>query len=444
MRRRSFLFALAVICHSTIAAIAHADEVTYWNNVLLQSIRAENTPPPRASRAMAMVHVATFDAVNSLSRDYAPYSQTYAASPDALGEAAVAQASRDVLAALYPSQVASYDALLATRLAALPAGSQRDAGVALGSSSASNILELRASDNSALVVPYVPGSAAGDWRPTPPTNGAALLPHWPLVTPWTMTSGSQFRDPSGPPALSSPKYADALAEVRLLGDANAETLGNRTADQTQIARFWADGGGTATPPGHWNRIAQSVVAERGLSLVDSARAFALLNLGLADAAIACWDAKYEYDFWRPITAIREDVANPDPTWTPLIATPPFPTYTSGHSTFSGAASEILTALFGDGVGFTSVQDDNSLVIREFESFSEAAAEAADSRLYGGIHFRFDNHDGLTAGQAIGRYVADNFLQSVPEPASVCLAPFAALAELVRRRTEAFRGEPRHS
>ena|GEM_PF-251958 len=414
---------------------ALADEVTYWNGVLLQAIRTSSTPPPVASRGMAMMHTAAFDAVNSLSNGYSPYHQSYAAMSGASGEAAVAQASYDVLVSLFPSQQANFDTALSSRLAALPAGPSRDAGIALGSTAAAGILNLRAGDNSALLTPYTPGTNPGEWRPTPPANAPALLPNWPHVTPWTKSSGSQFRDPVGPPSLDSPEYAAALDEVRLLGDTNAQALGNRTADQTEIALFWADGGGTATPPGHWNLIAQQVVLDQGLSLVDSARTFALLNLGLADAAIVSWDNKYAYDFWRPITAIREDSVNPDPAWTPLITTPPFSSYTSGHSTFSGAASEILASLFGDEVSFATSQDNNPLIVREFTSFSQAAAEAADSRLYGGIHFRFDNDDGLVAGQSLGNHVATTQLQPVPEPSSLILAAFATVgaALLVRKR-----------
>ncbi|MBM4098184.1 MAG: vanadium-dependent haloperoxidase [Planctomycetes bacterium] len=409
------------------ATATQADEVTFWNDVLLQAIRTSGTPPPRASRGMAMMHTAVFDAVNSLANGYQPYHQSYPAIPGAAGEAAVAQASRDVLVSLFPSQQATFDAALTSRLASLPAGPSRDAGIALGSTAAAGILNLRASDNSALVTPYTPGTNPGEWRPTPPAEAPALLPNWPQVTPWIMSNGSQYRDPVGPPSLDGPEYAAALDEVRLLGDSNAQALGNRTAEQTEIAFFWADGGGTATPPGHWNRIAQDVVLDHSLSLVDSARTFALLNLGLADAAIVSWDNKYFYDFWRPITAIREDAVNPDPAWTPLIATPPFPAYTSGHSTFSGAASAILAGLFGDEVSFATSQDNNPLVVREFTSFSQAAAEAADSRLYGGIHFRFDNEDGLVAGQRLGTHVVTTQLQPVPEPSSFILAVVAIVS-----------------
>lgn len=198
----------------------------------------------------------------------------------------------------------------------------------------------------------------------------------------------------------------------------------RTADQTDIALFWADGGGTATPPGHWNQIVADLILEQGGTLVDRARAFALLNLALADAGIASWDAKYTYELWRPIDAIRDGNLDPnaataaDPAWAPLLRTPPFPTYTSGHSTFSGAADAVLTHLFGDHVTFTSRSDSHSgftqrplaasqVRTRSFASFSQAAEEAGRSRIYGGIHFEFDNEAGLASGRALGQFVVDN-------------------------------------
>jgi hypothetical protein len=244
-----------------------------------------------------------------------------------------------------------------------------------------------------------------------------------------MTSGSQFRHTIGPPALSSAQYAADLNEVKSLGATGSTT---RTADQTNIARFWADGAGTSTPAGHWNRIAQTVGAAEGNTLSENARMFALLNLAEADAAIVSWDNKYQANFWRPITAIRQAdldgnaATQPDPTWTPLIATPPFPTYTSGHSTFSGAAAEILKQYFGaDNVSFTtSAEGAAGVPDRSFTSFSQAAAEAADSRLFGGIHYRFDNQHGLQNGIALGQFIYANELQPIPEPSSIALAAVA--------------------
>jgi len=196
----------------------------------------------------------------------------------------------------------------------------------------------------------------------------------------------------------------------------AATNSTRTADQTQIALFWADGAGTETPPGHWNSIAQDVAAAKGNTLEENARLFALLNLAMADAAICAWDAKYSFSFWRPVTAIRHadtdgnPATEPDPSWSSLIVTPPFPDYVSGHSTFSGAAATVLAIFYGtDNVSFTTGSDFLPGVHRSFNSFSAAAAEAAVSRLYGGIHFRSANEDGLHGGLAIGHLMMHNFL-----------------------------------
>jgi hypothetical protein len=196
----------------------------------------------------------------------------------------------------------------------------------------------------------------------------------------------------------------------------------RTPDQDQIALFWADGVGTETPPGHWNSIAQDVSAAQGNTLDENARLFALLNIALADAAICAWDAKYAFNFWRPITAIRAGDTDgnpdtePDPAWSSFIATPPFPDYVSGHSTYSGAAAMVLATFYGtDNMAFDTGSDFLPGVIRHFDSFSAAAAEAAESRLYGGIHYRSANEDGLHAGLGVGAFVAENLLLSKHKP-----------------------------
>jgi hypothetical protein len=423
-----------VVCSALISAlmpaVAAAGVIIDWNNQLLQTVKATSTNPPTASRAMAMTSTAVFDAVNSIDRSFEPYHFMGSPAVGTSGEAAAAQAAHDVMVHLFPARAADLNSALAVSLAGLPDSPGKTAGVALGAAAAQSIIGLRSSDGSAAVVTYVPGSAPGDWRPTPPGNNPALLPNWPSVTPFAMTSGAQFRA-SGPPELTSSAYAQAHEEVRQLGAANSVT---RTAEQTDIARFWADGAGTITPPGHWNQIAQTVVQSKNLSLVDEARLFALLNIAEADAAILCWDTKYFTNFWRPITAIREadTDGNPgtvqDALWQPLLTTPNFPSYTSGHSTFSAAAGTVLAALNGsDNFTFTSQADASAAVgARSFTSFSQAVGEAADSRLYGGIHFRFDNADGLAAGLALGQYVLSSQLQPVPEPATLALYGFGLL------------------
>jgi hypothetical protein len=440
MRNRTVV-ALGLVI--VLARPVAADVVIDWNNVLLDAIRTGNVNPAAASRSMAMTHAAIFDAVNTIDRTHFPYHVQLDVSAEASREAAAAQAAHDVLVNMFPARQAVFNAALIDSLAAIPDSTSKAEGLDIGGQVAAQYIALRANDGSATVTPYTPGTMPGQWQPTPPANAAALLPNWPTVAPWCMTSGSQFRHTVGPPALTSAQYAADLNEVKSLGAANSTT---RTADQTNIALFWADGANTSTPPGHWNRIAQTVGTNAGNTLSENARMFALLNLAEADAAIVSWDNKFQANFWRPITAIRladqdgNAATDPDATWTPLITTPPFPTYTSGHSTFSGAAAEILKLYFGtDDVSFTtSAEGAASVPDRSFTSFSEAAAEAAESRLFGGIHYRFDNEHGLENGIALGQFVFANELQPVPEPSTCALLVCGAIAMALaaRRRMRA--------
>ena len=398
-------------------ALMAADTVLDWNDILLDAVRLDRTAPPIASRAMAIVHAAIYDAVNSISRTGEAYLVEHIAHPRASLPAAAAAAAHTTLAALFPAQVSTFDAALASTLGAISDGPLEDAGVAVGQFVANQILAARSNDGATDTVSYTPGTEPGDWQPTAPAFAPSLLPQWPDLDPFCMVDGAQFQA-EGPPELASAEYAAAFNQVKLLG-ARDSTV--RTDDQTAIALFWANGAGTATPPGHWNEIAQSVSEARGLSLVQNARLFALLNLAQADAAICSWEAKYEFNFWRPVTGIHaaDSDGNPDTaadlSWAPLIATPPFPSYTSGHATFSGAAAAVLTGFFGrDRIAFTVESEDPAVGNRSFRSFSHAATESALSRLYGGIHWNFDNDDGLAAGAELGRFVFNNFLQ--PEAA----------------------------
>ncbi len=385
--------------------------VTAWIDVTLRAIRSERPPPPRAARALAIVSTAVFDAVNAIDKKYTAYLAQPAAPAGASAEAAAIAAAHKTLVAQFPTLTSKYDAIRAAQLAVLPEAGKAD-GVTVGETAAALMLANRTNDLPATP-PYTPGSDPGDWRPTLPANAPFVLPGWGQLKPFTLTSGDQFR-PGAPPALTDAAYTAAFNEVKELGSRTSTT---RTADQTQIALFWAAGGGSDTPPGMNNRIAQEVVARKNLSLVDTARVFALLNLAEADAAIVSWDAKREYDLWRPITAVREAATdgNPDtaadPAWLPLIATPPFPAYTSGHSTFSGAGAAVLTLLFGD-LPFTTWSPDLPGVTRSFASFTAAALEAGMSRVYGGIHYQFDNQEGLSSGNLVGTQVVSKFLKAV--------------------------------
>ena len=390
------------------------DMVTQWNDNALAAIRVDSTAPPKASRALAIIHAAVYDAVNAIDRTHKPYAIDVPALPGTSAEAAVAAAAHRTLVALFPAQTATFDAQFTASLAGITDGASENAGVALGNLVADKMLALRAADDSTTVVTYTPGSGPGVWVPTPPAFAAALLPQWGDVTPFAMTSSSQF-SPSGIPALGSTAYADNYNEVKDLGSATSTT---RTTDQTAVAKFWANGAGTSTPPGHLNRMAQEAAESQGNSLSQNARLFAELNVAMADAAIMAWDAKFATNFWRPVTAIRagdtDGNANTtlDAAWTPLLVTPPFPTYVSGHSSFSGAAAAVLKNFFGrDNISFTLASETATVADRSFTSFSQAAQESADSRLYGGIHFRFDNEDGLAAGTQLGNFVARNFFQA---------------------------------
>jgi membrane-associated phospholipid phosphatase/methionine-rich copper-binding protein CopC len=390
---------------------ANSDVVLDWNANLLNAIYTDKTAPPVASRNMAIVESAVFDAVNSFAQTYKNYHFTGTAPVGGSVEAAAASAAYNALLKLYPNQKTFFDNAFTASLAKITDGAAEDAGVVFGKTVADDILSLRSNDGASKTVTYTPGTNPGDWQPTAPGFAAALLPQWGGVTPFGLTSGAQFR-PAGDPALTSDQYTAEFNRVKDLGSINSTT---RTADQTQIAQFWADGAGTFTPPGHWNQIAQNVAATKGNSLLDNARLFALLDISLADAGIAAWDAKYQYNSWRPITAIQQadTDGNPntiaDPNWKPLITTPPFPEYISGHSTFSGAAATVLTSLLGDNISFNL----NSLgmpgVDRQFTSFNAAATEAGISRIYGGIHFNSANIDGLATGNSVGNYVLQNLL-----------------------------------
>lgn len=396
-----------------------ADMVIQWNETLRETVRTAGTPGPAIGRVMAITQAAVYDSVNALDRTHEVYLVDALAHPGASREAAVAAAAHRALtvlypAALFPTQAAALDAKLVASLATIPDGKAEDDGVALGRSVADQILALRQNDGSGVVLPaYLGSTEPGQWRPTPAANLPGLLPGLADVTPFAMTSGDQFR-PDAPPALDSAAYTAAFNEVKELGSLTS-TL--RTADQADIARFWANGAGTASAPGHLNLMAQLAAQQQGNTLEENARLFAAINIAMADATISCWDAKYEFSSWRPITGIREAAndGNPDTEadagWTPLLGTPNFPSYTSAHSTLSAAAATVLADFFGtDDISFTLPSQNPAVAARSYTSFSQAAEESAVSRLYGGIHWNFDNNVGLEQGAAVGQYVMDHFLR----------------------------------
>jgi membrane-associated phospholipid phosphatase len=405
---RTSLFIAYIAAINLVSGIGlslRADVVTDWNNAALDAIRAGNTAPPIASRSLAILHVSIYDAVNGITRSHEPYLVQSAVSSSASREASASVAAHEALVNLFPANARSFDALHAAILATIPNGPQKTAGMVWGEFVANQILVARANDGSNAIVPPPGGSGPGVWVPTPPAFRPYLLPQWGFVMPFAMSSSSQFRPP-GPPSLDSQQYAADYNEVKELGAAVGST---RTEEQTEIALFWADGAGTETPPGHWNSIAQTIAAARGNTLEENARLFALLNIAMADAAICAWDAKYTYHFWRPVTAIA--FAEPQLNWMSFIVTPPFPDYTSGHSTFSAAAATVLPLFYGtNDLPFTTGSDFLPGVYRTFSTCLDAAEEAAVSRIYGGIHFRTASEDGLQAGISIGEWTVTLYLR----------------------------------
>src|SRR5215471_5649929 len=406
VRKSLFITYIGVISlSSAIGTPANGDVVTDWNNAALDAIRADRTAPPIASRSLAILHAAIYDAVNGITRTHEPYLVPSAVPASASRQAAASAAAHQTLVSLFPGSASGFDALHTAILAGIPDGSQKTNGITWGEFVASQVLAARANDGSNAIVQPPGGSGPGVWVPTPPAFLPYLLPQWGFVVPFAMSSSSQFRPP-GPPALDSPQYASDYEEVKQLGAAVGST---RTADQTEIALFWADGAGTETPPGHWNSIAQTTCAGHGTTMEQNARLFALLNIAMADAAICAWDAKYTFDFWRPVTAIA--FAEPQLNWMSFIVTPPFPDYVSGHSTFSAAAATVLPLFFGtEDLPFTTGSDFLPGVRRSFSNCLDAAEEAAVSRIYGGIHFRSASEDGLQAGINIGEWAATHYLQ----------------------------------
>jgi hypothetical protein len=354
------------------------------------------------------VSIAVFDVLNAINGTSA-YMVDLDAPDGICATAAVAAAAYRILNHAFPAQGATLDAELAGTLAEVEAGAGRTAAVTFGNAVADAVIAVRAQDGWDTVATYDGGTEPGEWRPTEPGYQPALAPQWGSLTPFALASGDQFR-PKGPPDLTDVEYAAALEEVERLGSA---TSAERTTEQTEIARFWADGSGSYTPPGHWNQIATEIADLEGSSAAENARMLATLNVALADASVATWDAKYTYGFWRPITAIRladtdgNELTTADPDWSPLLTTPNHPEYVSGHAAFSGAAAEVLTDFFGDRA-FSATSVSLPGVTRDFDSFADAAVEAGRSRVFGGIHYQFSNQDGLAMGDAVADWVLDTF------------------------------------
>jgi hypothetical protein len=384
------------------------DAVTQWNLTMIAGLEAAGVPPPPAARIGAIVQASVFDAVNGIDRRYASYHVPPAAPPGTSRNAAAAAAAYTALVALIPAQKPLFDAQLAATLAQLsddpfdPGQSVRR-GLAWGTTVADGILTWRATDGYTKVPPYTVTPGAGDWQPTPPAYlgppGAPLFRQFAAMLPFALTTSSQFRPP-GPPTLDSARYAQDLAEVQAYGSATSSV---RTPEQTQTAIFWQDD----TPAAMWNRVADQLAQASDLPLAQNARLLAQLNIAVADATIAIWNAKNYYNFWRPVTAIR---ATSDSAWTPLLPTPAFQEYPSAHSGVSSAAATVLASYYGDATWFTVTSAGLPGVQRAFTSFAAAVAQVEDARIYAGFHFRFSCADAAALGAHVAQYVTSTLMQ----------------------------------
>lgn len=397
-------------------AVTRADVILDWNALMIDGIRTDNSGPTLSTRNLAILHTAIYDAVNGIVRSHQPYRIQLDPPPAASAEAAAVGAAYAVMSVLYPSLRARSDDLYGRFLAAAPSapdsGEARSRGLAYGEEIAGRMLASRAADGSQTEVPYIPSDAPGQWRRTPPFFRPPLTPHWRHVDPFCVPDVESFLPPP-PPALDSVWYANALNEVKTIG---SRTSSVRTPEQGQIAVFWSDFSYTSMPPGHWHLIAASIARDRGNTLVENARMFALMSLAQADAAIVCWETKFRHNLWRPVTAIQraDEDGNPltdaDPAWEQLLPSPPFPAYSSGHSTFSKASAQVLTHFYAtDAITFIATSDSLPGVYRTFHSLSECADEIGMSRIYGGFHYSFDNVQGKASGGRIGDHVYGNYL-----------------------------------
>lgn len=406
MRKTYLSTCVGIAAACLLSNVAKADVVTDWNEVALNSVVAAKLLPPDQSRAMAMVHVAMFDAVNAIEGRYRGYLTKERAPPGASKEAAAATAARAILIRLFPDAKDNVEKGYAASLAALVAGNSRSAGISLGEAVAADIFRLRSTDGTGAPNMVRPSTAPGVYVPTtlPVSSDVAA------VKPWTMDNPAQFR-PGPPPELMSAQWAQDYNEILELGGKSSP---KRTPEQTDVARFWAFTG-VAT----WNPIVRQLAAAKNLSMLENARLFARVHVAGADAYIAVFEAKYQYNFWRPITAIRNgdidsnEATQRDPGWLPLIDTPPHPEYPCAHCITSSAVATVLAAKFGPGqvasISMTSPTAPG--VTRKWDRIVDYVEDVSNARVWGGVHYRASARVAREMGIKIGEHVIANFGQA---------------------------------
>ncbi|MCQ4042566.1 vanadium-dependent haloperoxidase [Streptantibioticus rubrisoli] len=395
----------ATVAHPAVnrpAAAGSGTSVVEWNRELISILSDPKAQPATVhpTRSFAILQAAEYDAVVAITRADPSYLFSVAAPRGARADAAADQAAHDVLVALYPAMRARVDQRLTGQLAAIPGGGAKRNGIRVGAAVARRLIALRSHDGSSAVPPrFVPGAGPGAYRPTP-GSPAPVYTNWGSVKPFVLTSASQFR-PAAPPPVSSAAYAAALNEVEKLGQ---DTSATRTPDQTASGRFWA-----AAPIWNlWNQAAQDLATAQNTSLEKTVKAFATLDLSLADTVIALYDAKYHYRVWRPVTAIRLGGThyNPrvmgDPGWTPLLPTAPDPSFPGAHAALSQVAQSVLTGFFGAQHHLALTAKGTT---RTFDSVPAAASDAALSRIWAGQHTSIDNRSGQQLGSQVAEFVS---------------------------------------
>jgi hypothetical protein len=411
---------LAPTGHAAREAGSISSVVFEWNQILQDSFPAQGVG---TVRPFSMTHIAMFDAINAIERDFEPY-RVRMRHANGSPEAAAAQAAHDVLVGLNPNAAPTYDAALARQLGERPSGFVRR-GAAVGAQVAKEILAWRQSDGWAVPTPppppYVEPPIPGRWQPTPPNNPVATFTHLQNAAPMALVSSTQYLPPP-PPTLTSARYATDLNEIKAIGKSDSMT---RTPEQTAIARLWAGVATTGAPNtatnflSIWNNIVRDVAQQRRLSLVETARLFVLVNVSVHDALQTTQTSKFVYGLWRPVTAIRQAdtdlnaATDPDPTWLPLITTPPYPSYAGNMATIGASAARALQLAFRtDEIPVTATwRQSGGLpdVSHHFNGFWDVAEQQNMARIYGGIHYRFDQEAGQTIGRSTAEFVFANFM-----------------------------------
>ena len=386
--------------------------ILQWNRVLQETIRTPGQQPPTIFpvRSFAMMHAAMFDAVNSIDGTYTPYLIEVPRSRQASQEAAAAKAAHDVLVALYPMRQEIFATELTNSLNGIPI-IRALRGIRIGEIVAAQMLAARANDGWNAAPPsYVLPLTPGNWQPAPAPAG---FTQYPAVLPFAITSSTQFA-PNPPPAMTSAQYAADFNEVKEIGSATSTT---RTADQTQVAQLWANVNTPTTVWFVWNNVARTVAISRNNTTAENARLFALMNISFHDALQTTMTSKFVHGLWRPVTAIRRadedgnpDTA-PDANWSSLIGNPPYPTYAGNHAAIGTSQSTILGLFFGrDDIRFEHTWEGAGGATRSYPGFTAMANEEERSRVYGGIHFTFDQTAGQSAGRNVANYVFLNFMK----------------------------------